>query len=71
MAKRLSAAESSVARRHTFSSMLDEPLEETIAPDMETVTEDNAAESNDASATGNGKNVFSIPVLRSIEKFIY
>ena len=71
MAKRLSASESPVDRKHTFSSMLDEPLEETIVPDTETSTEGNAAESNDASATGNGKNVFSVPVLRNIEQFIY
>ena len=71
MAKRLSASESPVARRHTFSSILDEPLEETIAPDTETVTGGNTAESNDASAATNGKNVFSVPVLRNIEKFIY
>ena len=71
MAKRLSVSESPVARRHTFSSMLDEPLEETIASDMETVTEGNTAESNDVSPATNGKNVFSVPVLRNIEKFIY
>ena len=71
MAKRLSASELPVAQRHTYSSMLDEPLEETIAPDMEAVTEGNAAESTDASVAANGKNVFSVPVLRSIEKFIY
>ena len=71
MAKRLSVSESPVARRHTFSSMLDEPLEETIASDMETVTEGNTAESNDVSPAINGKNVFSVPVLRNIEKFIY
>ena len=71
MPKHLSLSESTAGQRHTFSSILDEPLDEMLSADSEAVTEDAAVELNDDSATAKGKNIFSVPNLKSIEGFIY
>ena len=71
MPKHLSLSESTAVQRHTFSSILDEPLDDMLSPDTEAVAEDAAVGSNDDSATAKGKNIFSVPNLRSIEGFIY